>query len=724
MAADNQAFYRLSPFIQDYIYRHNWTELREIQIAACDVIFNTDAHLLLTSGTASGKTEAAFLPILTKLSEEKKPCRSVAVLYVSPLKALINDQFYRLDDLLKEVDIPVQKWHGDVSPNDKQKFIKNPRGVMQTTPESLESMLMNKKQQVISLFHDLRYIIVDEVHYFMGCDRGMQLLCLMERIERLAGCSPRRIGLSATLGDYSLAEKWLSGNTTRPVITPNFNSAKTKIRLSLEHFLLLHPEVKDGDLSSADMEYFDYIYDNSYGKKCILFSNAKMELERIISTLRELTEKRKAEDVYTIHHGSLSTTLRETAEQAMKNSTLPMVVGATVTLELGIDIGELERIVQLGTPFSISSFVQRLGRSGRRGEPAQMWFACREYQHVTNEISVRQIDWEFVRCIAIIELYTKERFIEPVDLPFLPYSLLYHQTMSVLYSAGEASPAYLASMVLTLTPFRHISMPDYRQLLLHLVEMGHLETTERGNLIIGMNAEQLVNDFQFYAVFEAPVEYSVRNESEEIGSVQVKFPVGERFSLAGKTWEVIDVDEKNEIIYVRFVGGRSSNLWNGTGFLIHTRILQKMREILRCDDSYPYLQDRAVNRISEIRGICRGSNLCDYTVVRLGGNDYCILPWLGTRAFLTLLYVFGKNGIEVGDKFVPYWFVVRTKKTETELFELLYQIKTEPLDPEDLDTGTSEVAGKFNRFVPKDLLQKQYRTDFIDISDMQNNLTS
>lgn len=720
MPQNDDSFYKLSPFIQDYIYRNKWTELREIQIAACDVIFNTDSHLLLTSGTASGKTEAAFLPVLTQLMSN--PNHSVAVLYVSPLKALINDQFTRLDDLLKEVDIPVQKWHGDVSQNDKHKFLKHPRGVMQTTPESLESMLMSKKQQVISLFCDLQYIIVDEVHYFMGCDRGVQLLCIMERLERLARVQPRRIGLSATLGDYTLAEKWLSSGTSRPVITPTLPSSKIKIRLALEHFLLLHPEVKDGDLSSADMEYFDYIYNNSYGKKCILFSNAKMELERIVSTLRELTEERKDEDVYIIHHGSLSTTLRETAEIAMKKASLPMVVGATVTLELGIDIGELERIIQLGTPFSISSFVQRLGRSGRRGSPAQMWFACREYQHLTNEISVQQIDWDFLRCIAIIELYTKERFIEPISLPYLPYSLLYHQTMSVLYSAGEVSPAYLATMVLSLTAFRHVSMEDYKELLLNMVDIGHLERMENGNLMIGIKAERLVNDFQFFAVFEAPVEYTVRCESEEIGSVQVKFPIGERFSLAGKTWEVFEVDEKNEIIYVSFVGGRSSNIWIGSGFLIHTRILQKMRDILRCEDSYPYLQDRAINRLSEIRGISSGSKLCDYTVVKLGGHDYCILPWLGTRAFITLLYVFGKYGIEVVNKFVPYWFIVRTQKSETELFDLIFQIKTQIMDKDDIDTGTNEVNGKFNAFVPKSLLQKQYKTDFIDIEDMQKNL--
>ena len=145
-------FDRLAPFIQDYIYLHNWTEIRPIQVAASKVILNTQDNLLLSSGTASGKTEAAFLPILTDIYE--KPSKSVAVLYISPLKALINDQFIRIEDMLKETDIVVTKWHGDVSQSQKNTVTKNPKGIIQTTPESLEAMLMRSPGNIIKLFSE------------------------------------------------------------------------------------------------------------------------------------------------------------------------------------------------------------------------------------------------------------------------------------------------------------------------------------------------------------------------------------------------------------------------------------------------------------------------------------------------------------------------------------------------------------------------------------------
>ncbi len=197
-------FSRLAPFIQDFIYENKWEELRGIQVAACEVIFDSDDNLLLSSGTASGKTEAAFLPVLTELYE--KPSGSVGVLYILPLKALINDQFKRMEQLLLDSNIPVTKWHGDASVAQKNKLIKNPAGILQITPESLESLLISKRGACISMFSDLRFVIIDEVHYFMRDDRGIQLLCILERLKRLTGVNPRRIGLSATLGDVSLAK--------------------------------------------------------------------------------------------------------------------------------------------------------------------------------------------------------------------------------------------------------------------------------------------------------------------------------------------------------------------------------------------------------------------------------------------------------------------------------------------------------------------------------------
>ena len=228
-------FDRLAPFIQDFIYRNKWEELHANQVAACEVIFDSDENLLLSSGTASGKTEAAFLPVLTELYN--KPSASVGVLYISPLKALINDQFKRLDLLLEDSNIRVTKWHGDASVTRKNDLIKHPEGVLQITPESLESLLTNKRGACLTMFSDLRFVIIDEVHQFMRDERGIQLLCVLERLRMLTGVNPRRIGLSATLGDVSLAKNWLNTGTGRDCAAPITDEGKKKVKLHIERFV-------------------------------------------------------------------------------------------------------------------------------------------------------------------------------------------------------------------------------------------------------------------------------------------------------------------------------------------------------------------------------------------------------------------------------------------------------------------------------------------------------
>ncbi|MCL2353491.1 MAG: DEAD/DEAH box helicase, partial [Defluviitaleaceae bacterium] len=420
------AFSRLAPFIQDYIYYNKWTELRGVQVAACEAIFDTDHNLLLSSGTASGKTEAAFLPVLTQL--HNNPSTSVGVLYISPLKSLINDQFKRLDQLLMESNIPVCKWHGDASNTKKNALIKKPAGVLQITPESLEGLLINKRGAAIKLFSDLRFVIIDEVHYFMRTVRGTQILSQLERLQNLTGKIPRRIGLSATLGDIDAAQNWLNTGTGRECLAPITDEGKKNIRLFVQRFL----KVGDGNEEhgdAGDRAHYEYLFKMTLNKKTIIFTNSREETEYVMSNLREIALKNKAPDVYRVHHGNVSALLREQTEDEMKSSEDKIVTGATVTLELGIDIGSLDQAVQIGAPASVASFAQRLGRCGRRGQTPQLLFTFVEDIQTTAADVLGPINWSFIRLIAIIELYTKERWIEPISPPKHPYALLYHQAL-------------------------------------------------------------------------------------------------------------------------------------------------------------------------------------------------------------------------------------------------------------------------------------------------------
>ena len=729
-------FNRLAPFIQDFIYQNKWEELRGIQVAACEVIFDSDDNLLLSSGTASGKTEAAFLPVLTELYY--KPSGSVGVMYISPLKALINDQFKRLEMLLLDSNIPVCKWHGDASQTQKDNLVKNPDGLLQITPESLESLITNKRGACLQMFSDLRFVIIDEVHQFMRDARGLQLLCVLERLQKLTGVIPRRIGLSATLGDISLAQAWLNTGTGRECAAPLTDEGKKRVKIHIERFVN-YSDKRDtverdgsgniinvsagGDIGNR--EHYEYLFKMTLDRKTIIFANSREEIELIIANLREIALRNKAPDVYRVHHGNVSALLRETTEDEMKTEDEKIVTGATVTLELGIDIGSLDQAVQAGAPLTVSSFAQRLGRCGRRGQIPQLLFTFVESIRINSDDTLGPINWEFIRTIAIIELYMKEHWMEPLYPHNHAYNMLYHQTMSHLKSSGELSAAALAQTILTLGCFGHISQEDYRRLLAHLIQIGQLERTERGGLIIGREGEKIVNSHKFLTVFLSADYLLVKDENRMIGTVDKVYPVGTRFALAGIAWETVDVNEAAKVIFVKRVPGISVVDWDVDFEIdLHTVLVRKMRSVLTCGDDYPYLSDRCRDRLAEIRYIARNSGILENLVTQLSGKKYAVFPWVGTRQLFTLHYALLHRKIKNRLLWVSTVYIeVVFDGTAEELEAIIYDVLSSDLNLYDLPLpDDAQVRGKYNEFIPKDLLRKQFVEDYLDFEGLREAL--
>jgi ATP-dependent helicase Lhr and Lhr-like helicase len=726
-------FNRLAPFIQEFIYRHNWTELRQVQVEACRIIFDTDAHLLLAASTASGKTEAAFLPILTLLSEN--PPSTIGVLYIGPLKALINDQFTRLNELLKEANIPVWHWHGDVSAAEKQKLLRAPRGVLQITPESLESLFINRRAALGSIFAELRFIVIDEVHAFMGSDRGRQVLCQLQRLSEYVKVQPRRIGLSATLGEYSFAEEWLQSGTERPVITPRIPTGQQRARLALEHFIVAESseerqfEVMDG--GRQDVGFYRYIYDLTLRKKALIFANSRGDTESVIAMLRSIAEREHEPDIYHVHHGSISTSLRQAAEEAMRDPVQPAVTAATVTLELGIDIGQLERVIQLDSPFSVASFLQRLGRSGRRGQPAELWCVCKEEPGSNQDDIPDQVPWPLLQAIAIIQLYLEERWIEPIPPKRLPVSLLYHQTMSTLLAAGELTPAALADRVLRLSPFKHVSPDEYRELLLHLLALDHIQRTDEGGLIIGLAGEQITGNYRFYSVFLENPEFTVYVEGKQIGTIYNPPPVGDRFALAGRAWEVLESDPKRRLLIAKPVQGRIRAQWRGGTGEIHDRILQRMRGVLNEDTQFPYIQTGAGERLESVRKFARTQGLVDRFIVSLSETRHCIFPWVGTVACRTLARVIQNSKLESLRSsrisgMAPYYLIIDTPNGQRSADlenAVLEAVQTATGQAELMQADEEPRLEKYDHFIPSALLRSAFAADRLDLSNLRSMFT-
>lgn len=734
-------FNRYAPFIQEFIYQNHWESLRAIQVAAGDAIFNTEENVLLTASTASGKTEAAFFPILTEFYENP-PC-SVGALYIGPLKALINDQFLRLNDLCEQARIPVWHWHGDVPQSHKNKLLKNPSGILQITPESLEALLLHKHAAIARLFGDLRYIVIDEVHSLLRGDRGGQTLCLIERLSRMAGVNPRRVGLSATIGDPKGTGEFLASGTGRGTIIPQIEQKGVRWRLSMEHFYVQGPqsaqdkevenalpvldEATDAAPESADPG-IGYIFEHTRGKKCLVFVNSREECEAVTTTLRQYCEARHEPDRFLIHHGNLSASYRETAEAVMKDDEQFQTTVTTATLELGIDIGRLERAFQIDAPFTVSSFLQRMGRTGRRDLPPEMWFVMREEQPEARAMLPTTVPWKLLQGIALVQLYLEERWVEPPKLDRLPFSLLYHQTMSTLASCGELSPAALASRVLPLSYFHRITQEDYRLLLRHLIEIDHIQRTEEGGLIVGLAGERIVNSFKFYAVFQENEEYTVRCGSQEIGTIVKPPPAGEKIALAGHVWVVEEVDHKRHLIYCEQVKGKVPAYFGECPGDINTKVLERMRRVLQEDRLYPYLMKNAVARLEQARRTALNSGVARDPLICLGGDMWCLFPWLGTYAFLALeRFLKLRCGEQLGlsglDSSRPYFIQFKMKADRRTFFHVLSEAEKQPLDPMEL-VYPNEVPlfEKYDEFLPEELVKRGFAYGILGIDEMKSRI--
>ncbi len=787
-------FNRYAPFIQDTIYEHGWQSLRGVQVAAGEAIFGTDQNVLLSASTASGKTEAAFYPILTLMAED--PPASVGALYIAPLKALINDQFDRLNEVCAQGDIPVWHWHGDVSQSHKRKLMKHPSGILQITPESLEAMFLHRHAAIPALFGDLRFIVIDELHALMRGDRGGQTLCLIERLSRMAGVNPRRIGLSATIGDPKQAAQFLSAGTGKGTVVPNIGASGQTWRLSMEHFFnsgpqasqrglrmpafASNPHAVDGETRplleqteatltgetqpESSMESplesprerqdkpltgpiaqsepasdiapqaadpgIGYIFEHTRGRKCLVFCNSREEAEAVTTTLRQYCEVRHEADRFLIHHGNLSAPIRQSAEEEMKDENSCMTTVTTATLELGIDIGRLERAFQIDAPFTVSSFLQRMGRTGRRDQPQEMWFVMREDPPQSRDMAPDIIPWKLIQGIALIQLYVERRWVEPPRLDGLPYSLLYHQTMSTLASSGEMTPAQLASQVLSLAVFKRVTQDDYRILLRHLIGIDHIETTERGGLIVGVAGERITSNFKFYAVFQENEEYSVRSESQEIGTLVAPPPAGEKIAIAGHVWVVDEVDRKRHIVYCTMVKGKVPAYFGDVPGDINTVILERMRQVLLepPETTYPYLMRNAAARLQQAHVDAAVMGLADQPLRHLGGNMWALFPWLGTYAFLALKRLLllrcapslGLKGLEA---FSPYYMTFTMDANAQAFYAAVTQASRELTDPLTL-MYPDEIPdfNKYDRFLPPQLVRKGFACGVLDLNGMRERV--
>ena len=340
------------------------------------------------------------------------------------------------------------------------------------------------------------------------------------------------------------------------------------------------------------------------------------------------------------------------------------------------------------------------------------------------------LPWYLIQGIALVQLYIEERFVEPPRMDRLPYSLLYHQTMSTLASCGEMTPGELASRVLPLACFHRVTQDDYRLLLRHLIEIDHINRTENGGLIVGISGERVTNNYKFYAVFTENIEYKVHAGSEELGTIVKPPPVGDKIAIAGRVWVVDEVDHKKRDVYCTLVKGKIPAYFGDVAGDIHTRILERMFGVLSEEKSYPYLMRHAVARLQDARSTFLKAGMERRYLIHLGGNMWALFPWLGSYAFLALeRFIRIKCGPLLGikgfDSARPYYMQFTMKASKGEFFRVLVHMAKEPLDPMEL-VYPKEIPyfEKYDQYVPKELIRKGFALGVLDVEGMKKRVLS
>jgi ATP-dependent Lhr-like helicase len=347
-----------------------------------------------------------------------------------------------------------------------------------------------------------------------------------------------------------------------------------------------------------------------------------------------------------------------------------------------------------------------------------MVMVFREEESLPNAPLPELIPWELLRAIAIVQLYVEERFIEPPAIRRRPFSLLFQQTLSVLASSGALTPKALGEQILTLPPFTQIPKEEYRTLLEGMLRQEFLEMTEEKELIVGLRGERLTASFKFFAVFKDSEDFTVRSGSDEIGTITTAPPVGDRFALAGRVWEVEELDVPHRLIYVHPVQGKMQIEWPGDYGEVHTRILERMRQVLEEDTEYPYLKPEALARLKQARAVARATGMLKSPLVHLGGYTWAMFPWLGTRSFRTLRRVLG----QYADTFRMskmefdgcYYLMFRMERGDgaSLLRTMAGRLMREGIDLDALiGPGETPVFEKYDGFVPAELLRIAYRED-------------
>ena len=729
----SEAEHALHPAVLQWIHAQGWRTLRPVQTEALGPVLSAAEDVIISAPTAGGKTEAAFLPICSVLARDRDTGRTgpgVAVLYVSPLKALINDQYGRLELMCRPAGIPVHRWHGDVAASAKAQVRRFPEGIVIITPESLEALLMGGGHDLDRLLSGLRFVVIDELHAFLGSERGAQLQSLLHRVELAVGRRLPRIALSATLADPAAARDFLRpGHADRVrYVNPGGHS---DVRLRVyghvhtdptddDHGTGDSPDSGDG-AASVEQVLSRRLFNTLRGGDHLIFANARGRVEAFADRLSELSRRARVPNEFFAHHGNLAKDVREFVEARLKDPATPTTAVCTSTLEMGIDIGSVQSVAQIGPPPGVASLRQRIGRSGRRGSPPSVRIHVPENAPSPTMSLTSELRTQLVQTVAMVELMG-EQWLEPPNLADLHLSTLLQQVLAVVAQNGGASAASLYRVLCKDGPFHRIDTSMFAALLRSMAAADLLSQSADGLLLPGTHGDRLVNHYTFYAVFHTSQEFRVVHGATTLGTLPVERPlrVGSLIIFAGRRWRVLDVDPDKKLIQLTPSSGGKPPLFTAGALQVADTVRKRMRALYRSDHQPPFLDDAAQMLLQQGRDAYTRLQLNDVALIQ-HGSETVVLPWRGDTVMNTLAVLLQSRGFDVGHEGV---LLTVAEATPAELQTLFRELATAPPpDPVELAaTVAVKAAHKYDQYLSPDLLAHAYAARSLDIPNTWNAL--
>jgi len=651
----SSSFDLLDKRLQRWAWEQRWTKLHETQEKAIRAIMcSPESDVLVAAPTAGGKTEAVFLPILTDLAADAEERVGFRVLYISPLRALIDDQRRRLAEIAKLVDVAVTAWHSDVPQSTKTRAMRKPQGILLTTPESLEAFFVVRGQHMQRLFSPLKFLVVDELHSYLRSERGRQLQSLMHRLEILTGHPARRVALSATLGDLSQAAAFLRPSGGQQAILIRADD-ESELRMALLGFA---DEPNDAGPDSAEFEGTEQrmsavdeipkvVFNALRGKNNLLFANTRLGVELYTDKLRRLCEEASVPNEFFAHHGSLSKPLRKHTEEMLRNPNRPATAVCTSTLELGIDIGHIESVGQIDCPPSVSSIRQRLGRSGRRGDPAVLRLYVTEHVPQPDSSIEERLHLKLTQTIAQVDLLLAG-WCESPTAESLHLSTLLHQILSMIGEKGGVTAAESWRVLCQTGPFANVEKDLFITLLRQMGAMNLIEQAPNGTLLLGPEGERIQRQRGFYAIFHTPEEYTLIAPDGPLGSLPISHPLipGNHMIFGGQRWLIRDVDSRRRVVALVPSPAGKPPRFAGSGWLVGREVRRRMRSVLNCHEARAYLDGTAKYFLEAARRTFTDLGLSNRSLIQYGGDSY-LFCWTSDLVRHTLRALLASVSCEV-----------------------------------------------------------------------------